>query len=481
MAPFMRNTCLLACLLCTVCCRAFPQAVSSYDVPEAASLLGEYIRFASVTGSEKEAGRFLASLCREKGLHVKVFTDREGAFNFAASLYPLESGRPNIVLLNHIDVVSAAAGEAGRWRHPPFSGAVADGHVWGRGAIDNKGMAIMQLLAVAGLTAEASARDLPYNVTMLSVSSEETGGEAGARLIAARHLDTLHPVVVVGEGGAGVSGVLASDPHRAVFGIEVAQKSGLQLRLSMRVASSGHGSVPPEEYAGKEMVQALDRLITRSPKVTITPSARLMFRELGKQEGGLRGFAMRHPWLLRLFGGRYLREEPLIRAMVTNTATVTGLSTPAAGSNQIAQRVTATLDCRLLPGTSQEEFIRELRATLSDRDLEIEVIAGFEPAPPSDPGNPFFGRLGEAVASVHPDALVVPILFPASNDNNYFRSKGVSAFGLLPVFLTQELLHTIHNTDERIPIAALESGVEIYLRFLRSVLGTDVKAPAEAW
>jgi carboxypeptidase PM20D1 len=341
-------------------------------------------------------------------------------------------------------------------------------------------MAVMQLLAVADLLGDAAAGDLPYNVTLLSVSSEEAGGASGAQLVAERFLDRLRPAVVVGEGGAGLSGVLASDPHRAVFGIEIAQKSGLQLRLSLRVDSPGHGSVPPEEYASKEMILALDRLITRRPKVRITPPAALMFRELGKQERGLRGLAMRHAWLLRLVGGRYLRKEPMLAALVTNTVTVTSLSTPLGNSNQIAQRVTATLDCRLLPGTPQGEFIRELQRTLSDRDLEVEVLSGFVQATSSAPGNPFFGRLRGAVLAVHPEALVVPILFPASNDNNYFRSRGIPAFGLLPVYLTEELLHTIHNTDERIPVAALESGTEVYKRFLRSVQGTGVAERAEA-
>ncbi|WP_172798133.1 M20/M25/M40 family metallo-hydrolase [Pontibacter akesuensis] len=463
-----RTLFLLTCLLAACHPAAFSQG-SAAKLPEPAALLNQYIQLASVTGSEKEAGVFLSGLCRGKGLHVKVLSSAPDSYNFTASLYPLESRKPNIILLNHLDVVPVA-GNSADWLYPPFSGAVADGMVWGRGALDNKGMAIMQLLAVADLVGLAAARDLPYNVTMLSVSSEETGGALGAGLVADRYLGELNPVLVLGEGGSGVSGVLKSAPDRQVFGIEIAQKRGIRVRLSLRVASAGHGSVPPHDYANKAMVAALGRLLDRDPDIKLSDPAKLMFEALGKHESGLRGVAMRHTWLLKLFGGRYLRQEPLIQALVTNTATVTNISNPRLGVNQIPQRVTATLDCRLLPGTTQRSFMRKLRNTLGNKEIELEVLSGFEEGPFTKPEGFFFNALSHAVKRVHPDAVVVPILFPASNDNSHFRAHGVPAYGLLPLYLTEELLRTIHSSNERIPVASLESGISVYGHFLRSIL-----------
>ncbi|WP_162056270.1 M20/M25/M40 family metallo-hydrolase [Pontibacter pamirensis] len=455
----------LACLFLGMPLSAFPQGDTA-RASQAATLLSRYIQLASVTGSEKGAGVFFSGLCKSRGLHVKVFSDRSDSYNFSASLYPLESRKPNIVLLNHIDVVPVA----GNWQHAPFSGRVADGMVWGRGAVDNKGMAIMQLLAVADLVELASTRDLPYNVTILSVSSEEAGGALGAKSIAENHLDALNAVLVLGEGGAGVSGILASDPQKRVFGIEISQKSSLKLRLSTKVASSGHGAVPPEAYANKKMVAALGRLLDRDADIRVSAPAALMFEALGKHERGLRGFAMRHPWLMKLFGGRTLREEPILHALVTNTATVTNISNPPTSPNQIPQRVTATLDCRLLPGTTQRSFIRGLRRTLRDKNIAVEVLSGSRPAPYTAPDTLFFEALCQAVTQVYPNALVAPILFPASNDNSYFRARGIPAYGLLPLYLKEELLRAIHNKDERVPVASLDSGVAVYRQFLVSIL-----------
>src|SRR5687767_370528 len=108
------------------------------DLPESGRLLSEFIQYRSVTGSEKAAGEFLTSICRERSLHVEVFSDELGSYNFTASLYPLTSGKPNIILLNHLDVVPA--NDSASWKYPPFDGTIADGKVWGRGAIDSKGL-----------------------------------------------------------------------------------------------------------------------------------------------------------------------------------------------------------------------------------------------------------------------------------------------------------------------------------------------------
>jgi carboxypeptidase PM20D1 len=116
------------------------------SIPYSAHLLSRYIKHESVTGNERVAGIFFSTIARQKGFHVEILTDDPGSYNFTASLYPLESGKPNIILLNHIDVVPA--GKSGEYTHPPFSGAIADGYVWGRGALDMKGMAVMQLLAM---------------------------------------------------------------------------------------------------------------------------------------------------------------------------------------------------------------------------------------------------------------------------------------------------------------------------------------------
>ncbi len=171
-------------------------------IPESALLLSKYIQYPSVSGSEKDAAEFLVQQCKDKGLYVKIFSDKQGGYNFAASLYPLDLGLPNIIFLNHMDVVPT--GDLSDWDFKPFSGKIEKGMIYGRGSIDMKGMAIMQLEAIAKFKAAHSDEQEHFNVTLLCVSGEEDFGPMGAGWVVNNFLDVLNPVAVYGEGGSGV-------------------------------------------------------------------------------------------------------------------------------------------------------------------------------------------------------------------------------------------------------------------------------------
>jgi carboxypeptidase PM20D1 len=437
------------------------------EIPEAGILLSRYVQRASVTGNEKEAGMFLAGICRERGLHVRVFTDETDSYNFAASLYPLEDGKPNVVFLNHIDVVPAGNHEA--WTYPPFSGTIADGYVWGRGAIDNKALAVMQLLGLSAFVEAAAQSDLPYNVTMLSVSGEETGGEKGAAIIVGEFLDELNPVVVFGEGGVGLAGIVESRPEKPFFGISVAQKRAVWFMLEADTPDSGHGSVPQKNYPTKELVMASAALVNSRQPTRLTPPVRDMFREIGREERGFRGLVLRNFRFFRPFLGGYLRRDPLINALLSNTITLTNFGGSDGSFNQIAHNTWASFDSRLLPQTDSDEFLRRVQREIRDFDVRLTLINQAPQAPVSLKG-PYFRAMEDAVKEVFGDVVVAPILFPAHNDNVYFRKEGVPAYGLLPVLMKAELIESIHNVDERMPIEGLGQGSEVYKALIRNLI-----------
>lgn len=437
------------------------------EIPGAGILLSQYVQHASVTGNEKEAGVFLAGICRDRGLHVRVFTDEPDSYNFAASLYPLETGRPNVVFLNHIDVVPAGDHEA--WTHPPFSGTIADGYVWGRGAIDNKALAVMQLMGLSAFADLAAEHDLPYNFTMLSVSGEETGGEKGTAIIVGEYLDELNPVVVFGEGGTGVAGIIESKPDKPFFGISVAQKEGLWFMLESDPQASGHGSVPPEVYPTRELVLASAALINARQPTRLTPPVRDMFRNIGREERWFRGLVLRNFRFFRPFLGGYLRRDPLMNALLSNTITLTNFGGSDGSYNQIAHTTWATFDSRLLPGTDREEFLRRIEREIRGHDVQLRVINQAPQAQMSEKG-PYYHALEEAVKEVFSDATVSSILFPAHNDNAYFRKNGIPAYGLLPVLMEVELIESIHNVDERMSIEGLGQGVQVYEALIRILI-----------
>lgn len=432
-------------------------------------MLSDYIKIPSITRNEGEAGRFLSKVCRDKGLYLRIFTDKDSNYNFAASIYPLQSKKPNIIFLNHIDVVPPGHLEA--WLHPPFGGDIADSMVWGRGAIDCKGLAIMQLMAITDFIEIARLQNLPYNVTFLAVSGEELAGFNGSKQLSEYFMEELSPIAVFGEGGSGLTNVIPSNPEARVFGVSLAEKSNLWLQLELQFNSSGHGAAPPAEYVNQVMLKALGHLSNRETKYDFSPLTRSMFRELGRLEGGVKGFVLKNAnwWLFRSPIKKHFTQEPMFQSLVTNTILLTNFKNPDGPVNQISDQATVLLDCRLLPGTNRKRFIKQIQAQLMEPRIKISVIDEGVDAQPSENGK-FFRALENAIKENYKNSSVVPILFPATTDNSYFRSKGVQVYGLIPSILSMDLIESVHNINERISIESLNRGIDTYKSLLDNLI-----------
>ncbi len=337
-------------------------------------------------------------------LIIVLLTDEPGSYNFAASLYPLSEGKPNVVFLNHIDVVPA--NDNGDFTYPPFSGTIADGKIWGRGSIDMKGMAIMQLLALHNYIELAANYDLPLNFTMLSVSGEETGGMTGAKII---------------------------------FGVSVTFKRRLWMHLTLRQYNPATGRVETNNYVQKDMLEALIRLTKKKQKVHFSEQALTMFHELGKLEGGFRGFMLKNLHLFRPVVVPAMKRNALFNTMITNSINITGIKTMHGPHYGSGQSITATLDCRLLPGTDTDQFIKDIINILNNSAIELTILHEDINAAPTDPDQ-YFNFIKQAIKRVFPGSAVFPVLFPAANDNNYFRIHNIPAYGVLPACLPLHLI-----------------------------------------
>jgi len=432
-----------------------------------ATLLSEYIQIRSVQGHDGIAGRFLSNYCIQNGLYVKTFSDIDSSYNFTASLYPLSTNKPNIIFLNHLDVVPAE--DSSDWKYPPFSGKITNHEVWGRGAIDCKGLAVMQLLALIPYVDSAKLNNLPYNITMLCVSGEETNSENGAGLITEKYIQELNPAVVLGEGGSGIRNAVSADTSKVIFGISVAEKRSLWLRLEVNSESFGHGAVPSDLYANKKLLRVLIKLMDEKKYVKFDKLQLSMFHQLGNLEGGLKGFVIRHiNWDIfwPLVKKKFAEGEPL-HLLVYNTFAVTNISNPKGPSNQIAEKASATLDCRLLPGTDSAKFIRKMKNTVGPK-VKITVLSASPDAAASGQ-NKYFTMLSSVLKDNYTNCEVMPILFPATTDNNYFRNKSISTYGIMPVILSVETMESVHNKDERISIDNLEKGIKVFKEFISKV------------
>jgi len=445
---------------------------SQSSTPE--QLLSDLIKIKSITGNEKKVGIFLSEYCKNQGLHITTFTDNDSSFNFAASIYPLSSLKPNIIFMSHLDVVSE--GESSDWKYPPFSGEIADSCIWGRGAIDCKGLATMQIQSILENIPDSLSKELAYNITFLAVSGEEEGGLSGASIISNYHIADLNPVVIFGEGGSGLANFIPSYPEQVVFGISVAEKKALWLKLEARNKTYGHGAAPPELYANKRLLRALIKLLDEKRLIKFGKVARQMFREIGKMEGGIKGFVISHIYwdVFWPLVKKYFDEGEIMHILVYNTFVITNIYNPDIVTNKIADKAYATLDCRLLPETNSKKFIKKIENVVGPK-INVSVIAESPGAEPSEDKTIFFKNMEKALTSEYPGSKTVPILFPATTDNNYFRQQNIPVYGILPIVFDQELIESVHNINERIKVEDLYKGINVYSTFIQSMINPEGK------
>ena len=426
-------------------------------------VLSQYIQFASVSGNEKEAGEWLKNICVENGLFIKQMGDKDGNYNFSASLRPLSSKLPNIILLNHIDVVPAK--DKSKWIYPPYSGVIADDQIWGRGSFDNKGHTIMHLFALLYFKYETGIRYIPYNVSLLAVSCEETMCSGGVAFVINNYLEELNPVVVLGEGPTELGSLL--DYDKDIFGISIAHKRPIWLELSLKMKNSGHGSVTPDEYPIKEMATALERLTSAKPKAQFNELSIELSRYVGDTQKGLKKLMLKNPKYFGPILSNAICKEPELRALYTNTISVTGFRCNSNTLNVIPQEVIVTLDCRLLVNQDEAEFLDYIRNTLRNDDIKINVLKSGPMAGVSSQYTDFYYNLSAAIESVNPGSSVIPMYLPNFNDTGAFRAKGIQAYSTIPIKMNVDQLKCIHAANERIPVNALYKGANSYLTFFK--------------
>jgi acetylornithine deacetylase/succinyl-diaminopimelate desuccinylase-like protein len=434
---------------------------------ETARLLSGYIRIDTTNppGNELAGARYLERFLASQGISARVYESAPGRGNVVARLAATRPepglGGP-ILLLSHIDVVPA---DPEAWAFAPFSGAVEDGFVYGRGALDDKGQGAVFAMALALLARHdpVRARDLVF-----CASAAEEAGSGGVDWLVEHHWEALGPPGVVwNEGGASVRNVQLGNV--VLNGIATTEKRALWLTL-VAEGEGGHGSQPTPDGATERLVRALGRVAALETPVRLTPTVAESFRLTGDALAFPMGFVLRHmdnPLLLLAARSR-LETNRVTNAMVRDTIALTGLRA-GLKHNMIPRRAEASLDVRLLPDTDAEAFLAELRSVIADPRVRIEGIP--DPLPPVIPASPveqdLFQALEIEMAREIPGSTTVPTQTTGGTDSAYFRARGVPSYGFIPAELPDELVSAIHGLDERMPIAEIERALRVTYRVLQ--------------
>ena len=420
---------------------------------DTARLLSLYIQIDTTNppGNERKSADFLEGFLSSRSVPSGIYTPAPGRANLLAKLEGDGSEGP-IMLLHHMDVVPV---NTERWAAEPFSGTLADGHVMGRGAIDDKGLGVMQLMAFSLL--KDSGVTLKRDVLMLAVSDEELGGKCGAQWMVKNHWPDIQCEFVWDEGGTGTLGIMGDRP---VFAVSVAEKRGMIVKLTANGAG-GHGSFSANSPLS-QMVSALNRLKTNQWPVQFGEGIKLFLRNVSETQSFPSSWLVRNASMppLRSFMAKKLASIPAVDAMLRDTVTVTSVQS-GTGMNVAPDSASATLDVRLLPTTEKSEFLRKLKSVLGDDSILIESTELPPKIGSSALDSEFYEALTRVIYRRVPQSIVTPIQTPVGTDSRFFRQKGAQAYGLLPAVLAQADLDTMHGVDERISIANLELGTRI--------------------
>jgi len=433
---------------------------------EAARLLSRYLQINTTNppGNEIEAARWLRAVLAREGIQAQVFEPRPGKANLYARLKGDGGARP-LILLNHMDVVLASPEY---WRVPPFSGAIRDGDVWGRGALDMKGEAVVQLMTLMIL--KRAGVPLKRDIIFLATADEEVGQGVGAQWFVERQQALIADAeLLINEGGT----IRAAETGRIEYvGIGTTEKSPFWLDMTAR-GTAGHGSRPTPDNPVHKLVRALERLAAYETPLVVTPTVERYFRELARAERDTtrrRWYedvrqAVRDPAVARSITG-----DLYYNAILRNTITVTGLKA-SDKTNVIPPMATAAIDVRLLPGQDPQAFLAELAGVVDDTAVTLKPQGVNWPATESGTDTDVYRAVVEAVRLLAPDALVTSTMLAGFTDSHYFRRLGIASYGVAPFPLTPEDSRGVHGNDERVSLDALTFGVRFYYEIVRRVAG----------
>ncbi len=428
---------------------------------EAVELLQQLIRFNTVNppGNERPAIEHLDRYLRQAGFDTEILAADPARPNLVATL-PGDGDGPVLCLLGHVDTVLADASE---WRHDPWSGEIADGYLWGRGALDMKNQVACEAVAAAAL-ARSGWRPARGALKLVFVSDEETGGDVGAHWLTDTHPDEVRCDLLLNEG----AGEVFEYGGRRRYGVCCAEKGIFRFNVIAN-GVAGHASLPRTgDNALLKLAPVLAALGQQPESFELTEAPIAFLRGLGEDpddpSAALKRIDSEDPRLRTLI-------EPMLG--VTLTPTMTSASTKI---NVIPSRAQVRVDCRVPPGLGQDAVQRRIAQVLGQFtdhmtiDFTEQVVGNGSPVETE-----LMTAISDWISERDPGAGTVPVILPGFSDSRWFRDAFPEcvAYGFFPQ-RHQPMLEAgplMHNADERIDLRDLGFATEFYRDIIGRLLG----------
>lgn len=454
-----------------------PLPAGGTDLDAAAEHLAGAVRFPTISYADREKYDRQAFL----GLHdylaasfprVHAALTREvvGDYSLLYTWPGQDLQLKPIVLMAHLDVVPVEAGSEGTWTYPPFSGEIAEGYVWGRGAMDSKFGVIGALEAVESLLAEGFQ---PRRTVLLAFGcDEEVSGQMGARQIAALlEARGVVPEYVLDEGGAVIQGMVPL-LNRPVAMVAVAEKGYLSLELTVET-EGGHSSTPPRQTAIGILGTAITRLERRRPRARLTGPARLSFEALGRELGWPLRLVLANLWLFAPLIERLAARSPEIDALLRTTTAPT-IFQAGVKDNILPLKAQAVVNFRIRPGETVDDVVAHVRRVLGRLPVQVspyEGKPGWGPSPVADASSASYALLERTIGQLFPETVVVPFMVMGGTDSRYYGRLTPNVYRFAPMLATRGDLKRAHGTDERVAVEDCRRGAAFYRQLIRASAG----------
>ncbi len=442
---------------------ASPARDTSAMAKEAEGWLTDLIKVntSNPPGNEQIAAMYIAAVLEKEGIKAEILDMAPGRSAVVARLRSSVVAQPSraLLLVAHLDTVPV---DKARWSVDPFGGVVKDGYLYGRGAIDDKGMVAANLAVFISL--RRSMARLNRDVIFLATDDEETSGDASIRMLIAKHWEKIAAGYAINEGG----NVFVKNGKVQYAGVQADEKLAFNIAVVAR-GTSGHASQPTKDNPVVHLAAAIAKIGNYSAPVRFTSIVRRYFEGLAPLEDDEIGKWMRS--MDTTDRGEHAQRvisdaSPLWNSMMRDTIAPTVLTSGVA-NNVIPAEARANLNVRLLPGDTIDNVLKDLNKLVNDPvvKLELQPNAGLA-APSSSLESDFYGVISKVVTQEFGGAPALPFQSTWLTDSAQLRLHQVQAYGLVPFPLAQEDLKRMHGDDERIPLGAFDKGVDVLAKIV---------------
>lgn len=423
-------------------------------------------------GNEMRTARWFDSVfANVPDVERHVLDAGDGRANFIARLRASNPTKRPVLVMGHMDVVGA---DSSNWDSPPFTATVRDGYLYGRGAIDDKGMLAAATAVVEQLASQRNQLD--RDIIFLATAAEEGGGAVGIQRVLEQHFELIKDAeFAINEGGR----IRVIDGRIATVNIQTTEKVSYNI-VATATGPSGHGSVPLPENALAALARAVSRVHDWKAPVKLNEITRIYFQRLATIEKNaemkramqqVSNASATHPQIDA--AAAILSREPLHNAVLRTGHSLT-LIDGGIRTNVIPSEGTATFNTRVLPNDDVREIVAAMNRVAEEPNVKFAISGEPKQSPPVSPvTTTLYQSMERAAQAMAPSAVVIPFMSTGGTDGAALRARGIPTYGILPMPLVMEDELRMHGDNERVPLDALGWAAEFLYRALAGVAGVQ--------